>query len=383
MKNIDLKLAFFFFGVAASVSYYSYFLALSLSILILPLVIRDPTKLLIAIFYIVSLSYLQSDFYAESDSLVYLDYFKSYYFGNAEVREGTKALELSWASYIYLLSNVVSPENFFFANSLVLYSFLIILLFKLERNACLLIFLAACFIGFSNNLNFLIRQYYASLVFLFGLAFFSKSKFKKSIVYFLSFGFHTSTIIYLPLLSNRVVKFLNEKAYHLLVFSIILSYIISLDLVIWFYNYFDGSGLVERLRYYSNIDSSSSVFSIYFLEKLFILLLILSVKIDRLSYVDKAMRALLVMSMCLYLMFSQIDILAERLGLFASFFIGFFLFIPMKYSNDVYLFRFKFNPIVFIYFYLPLRVVLWGWQNENTHIIRYFDGSIMSIGIFN
>lgn len=371
------------FAIVLSTSYFSFFLSIVLIALLLVFFENPIIRGGVALFSVISLSYLQSDFIPDSDSLQYLNYFKSVYFNlHLEEQLLSRTLEFAWQAYIWALSKVVYPDFFFFFNTLALYSLAMFVSYKLDagRGTYLMIFLLFCFLGFSNNLNFLIRQYYASIFIVLFFIYWEKGIFKKVSIYMISLGFHLSSVIYLPLLSGRFVSFLNKKTAAIIIFSFACSFLINLDTISFIYQKFQGSIIVDRLRYYDNSESSSSIFSIYFVEKILVLILVLKVEFNNLTITERYFRALLIYSFSISLIFANIAVLSERLGMIYTLFLGLFLFIPIKYFDKISFFKIKVNPILIFYFYLPLRIVFWGISNENTHIINYFNGNILSVG---
>ena len=371
------------FSIIFITSYFSFFLSIVLVSLFIVFLENSIIRGGVALFLVISLSFLQSDFIPDSDSLQYLNYFKDVYFNLAlDEQLLSRTLEFAWQAYILLLANLFYPEVFFLCNTLVLYSLAMFVSYKLDggRGAYLMIFLLFCFLGFSNNLNFLIRQYYSSLFVVILFIYWEKSNLKKTIFYSLSLGFHLSSVIYLPLLNSRFVSLLNKKSVTIIILSFAFSYLISLDTISFIYQKFQGSIVVDRLRYYNNSDSSSSIFSVYFFEKLIIVILVLKVECSRLTRTEQYLRALLIYSFSLSLIFANIAVLSERLGMISTLFLGLFLFIPIKYFDTIRFFNIKVNPILIFYFYLPFRVLFWGVSNENSHIINYFNGNILSIG---
>ena len=371
------------FSIIILTSYFSFFLSIVLIALLLVFFENPIIRGGVALFSVISLSYLQSDFIPDSDSLQYLNYFKSVYFNlHLEEQLLSRTLEFAWQAYILALSKVIHPEFFFFFNTLALYSLAMFVSYKLDsgRGTYLMIFLLFCFLGFSNNLNFLIRQYYASIFIVLFFIYWEKCTFKKVSIYMISLGFHLSSVIYLPLLSRRFVSFLNKRTTAIIIFSFACSFLISLDTISFIYQKFQGSIIVDRLRYYDNSESSSSIFSIYFLEKILVIILVLKVELNNLTRTERYFRALLIYSFSISLIFANIAVLSERLGMIYTLFLGLFLFIPIKYFDKISFFKIKVNPILIFYFYLPLRIVFWGVSNENTHIINYFNGNILSVG---
>ena len=351
----------------------------------LPFLANNKVNFLAACFLVFFMAFLQSDFTPISDSQQYLNYFKTIYFdvGTADSRTQSKALEVAWMAYIYILSFIASPDSFFFFNTLFLYMFAMFVSKKLAAEYYIIVFLLFSFLGFSNNLNFLIRQYYASIFVLFYFVFLDRRLFIRGGLFFLALGFHLSTIIYFPLLNKKFVNLINRRAIYFLGISLFFSFFITLDNITLVYQNFNDVLLVDRLRYYNNVSSVSTIFSPYFLEKFLFLILILKVDADLLTKREFHLRALLIYSFSLYLLFSNVAILSERVGIFSALFLGLFLFIPIKHYNRISFFNVSFNPIVVLYFYLPFRILFWGISNENTHIINYFNGNILSIGLQN
>ncbi|MDO6635779.1 EpsG family protein [Pseudoalteromonas carrageenovora] len=372
-----VAIAFFF------TAYFSIFMSIALLACFLPFLASTNVNFLAAFFLIFFMAFLQSDFIPISDSKQYLDYFKTIYFnvGADDSRAQSKALEVAWVAYIYILSFIASPEYFFFFNTLFLYMFAMFISKKLASEYYIIVFLLFVFLGFSNNLNFLIRQYYASIFVLFYFVFLDKRALIRGGICFLALGFHLSTVIYFPLLSKKFVNVINSRAIFFLGTSLFFSFFITLDNIILVYQNFNEVLLVDRLRYYNNVSSVSTIFSPYFLEKLLFLVLVLKVDTGLLTKREFHLRALLIYSFSLYLLFSNVAILSERVGIFSALFLGLFLFIPIKYYNKISIFNVSFNPIVILYFYLPFRILFWGISNENTHVINYFDGNILSIGL--
>ncbi|NOI37768.1 hypothetical protein F0251_04870 [Vibrio sp. 070316B] len=385
-KYEKLTIYFLIFLIVLLISYFSIFLSIAAIALLLVFFDNFFSKGVVAIFLIFSISYLQSEFSPESDSLQYLNYFKNVYLdleGNEQL--SSRTFELAWELYINGLSKLITPNFFFFCNTLVLYSLAMFASYKVDagRGTYLMIFLIFCFLGFSNNLNFLIRQYYASILIILFFIFWEISTLRRVFFLLLSIGFHLSSIIYLPLINGKFVSFVNKKYLTIIFLSSLLSYLIDLDSIIYIYQKFEGAFFVDRLRYYNNQDTSSSIISIYFFEKVIFLSLILRVELSGLTSTEKRFRALLIYSFSLALVFSNIAVLSERLGMMFTLFFGFFVFIPLNNFNKISFFKFKINPILVFYFYLPFRIIFWGFSNEETHIIKYFSGNILSIGFNN
>lgn len=378
-KHESLKNIFFTNIAVIILALYSYYLALILLVILVPFFQDKVSKTYFSLVFIIIISYILSIFIPEADSLQYQIFFES----GGEFEEHaslTRTLELSWVYYIKVLSLFISGEHFFLASNLIMIFLMAFLALSLNKKNFLLLLFIILFMGFTNNLNFLVRQYYSTIFIFLALIYFSS--FKSKILYIVAIGFHLSALIYLPLFIKSVRDFINNYAWHLVAFSFILSFVVNIDVILYFYNLFDGSGLAERFRYYSNANPEffKSIYGINFFEKVLFGILILSINYQTLSEKENIFRAFLIFSFTLVLIFSNISVLAERLGFIFVFFLGIFTFILIKKEVYLPILRLKINFLHVLYFYIPIKMLIWGYKNETTHIVKYFDGSILSSG---
>jgi len=339
---------------------------------------------LVGIYFILVMSIIQSHFVPTSDSDTYLYYFEHLAYQN--YTEGLKDLNFGYYYFNLLGGYIFHKDSFFLFNCIFLYSLVFSLAYQLSKKNFLLLFCLICFLGFSNNVNFLIRQYYSSIILLMVFLSYSDAK-KNSIVkvglYTLALSFHTSVMLFIPLFFKKIRGLMLKHCFKLIIISFLLSFFFNVSFLQYLYSFSDVFPLFDKLRYYQN---SSELYSLPYHRLVMSLILfgfLMGVNVEHLSEKDKVFQALLIYSMILYVGTSGVSVFATRIGFFIEFFIGVFFYIPLKYKNKFSLFYFKFNPTILIWICIFFKAILWGIMNEHSHIIKYFNGELLSSGWFS
>ncbi|MBQ4834228.1 EpsG family protein [Pseudoalteromonas sp. MMG010] len=381
--NKYISVSFFWGFSLLFISSYSYFLSLTFIILSFPLVHHLRIDFLACIYFVFTLSYIQSAFIPQSDSISYLYYFEHLSYENNI--GGLKDLNVGYYSLNFLGRLFFDKENFFFINSMFLYSMLLFLIHRLDKQLILLLFILVCFLGFINNINFLIRQYYSSIILL--IAFSCGTDFKRSclvrgILYIVALSFHLSAVLFMPVTLRKVREKILNNWFKLIIISIAISLVFNISFLHYLYTFSDVFPLFEKLRYYQSIVNITPVAPHRLAINILLFLFLMGVNIKHLSERDKIFQALLIYSMILYISTSGVSVLASRLGFFIEFFLGVFVYIPLKYRDKYSFFTIKFNPLVMIWLYVFLQAIYWGSMNEKSHTIKYFNGELLSSGWF-
>ncbi|WP_261894564.1 EpsG family protein [Vibrio cyclitrophicus] len=241
--------------------------------------------------------------------------------------------EFLFVGYIRVLSKIYNDVDFIYfllnLTSTLLFYFLCL---KICGRRAILCFLLLGFYNFFFVSGFLLRQNISLLIFSLALCY-NKNIFKH-IGAFFSLFFHLTTLIFLPLLINRLSKAI-ESNVKLVFFFILISVFSFLILNMEFLRILISmlgtlsfaDNLFSRLAFFhQDLSFNSTSFSGYLFSFFIMYASYLRAK-GRLDYDNRALMLFLFVSSCLYIATANIPVLPTRLGFISNYYGPIALFI--------------------------------------------------------
>ncbi|TWR92319.1 EpsG family protein [Pseudomonas saxonica] len=189
------------------------------------------------------------------------------------------------------------------------------------------------------------------------ILFFKGRRFLGSLLYLIGLGFHLSVSIFIPVFFMLILN-LQLKSRLVLSALIISSFMLSFVLP----NAINIFANVERVTPYLNggyATTATPLFSFYFMSRFFLIVLIITVYLERLSAVEKFVTLMSILGLCIQIMLSWNDAFSLRFAeLFGFFDMAMFCMMYRFFdSKSKLIYSLGLMIMSFIYYYSSLKLV--------------------------